>query len=327
MKARNGLMGIVLLCASALSLNGCLSTYGKIVARDLAYMGMQQAVVSGVKNSIEGPRGTTVNVTSGVNNVVQQKYYDGKMTDGSYYKGEIETVNNKLHGFGAHTSTNGEKYVGQFKHGIKDGQGTLTGISGQKYVGQFKDDKPHGFGAYTWTDGGKYVGQYKHGIRDGHGTLTGANGEKYVGQFKDGKLDGQGTYTWTNGEKYVGQFKHGIRDGQGTHTCLNGVFVGDWNDDVPYKGKFTGKDGTVLTGVFNCGTKAGTIDYPDGRKYDGEWNGDPKFLGVAETGGKWTFEVPHGVGKMMYPDGKIEEGIWQKGKFLGNSLEKAGLGV
>ena len=252
MKTRNGLMEIVLLCASVLFLNGCLSTYGEKVVRDLGRIGMQQAVVSGVKNSIEGPRGTTVNVTPGVNNVVQQgsqqKYYDGKMTDGGDYKG-----------------------------------------------GMF-NNKPHGFGTYTLPDG-----------------------QKYVGQFKDGKRDGQGTYTSPDGRKYVGQFKDGKRDGQGTYTYANGVFVGDWNDGVSCKGKFTGKDGIVLTGVFSYGTTAGTIDYPDGRKYDGEWNGDASFLGVAETAtrGNWIFEVPHGVGKMVYPDGKIEEGLWNKGKFLG----------
>ena len=273
MKVKNGLMGIVLLGASALSLTGCLSTYGEMVVRDLTHIGMQQAVVSGVQNSIEGPRGTTVNVTPGVNNVVQQKYYDGKMSDGSYYKGEIETVNNKPHGFGTYTSPDGWKYDGQFKDGKYDGQGT-----------------------YTWADGRKYVGQFKHA-----------------------KFDGQGTYTSPDGWKYVGQLRDDKREGQGTYTSLNGVFVGAFKEDVLCKGKFTGQDGTVLTGVFGCGTKAGTIDYPDGRKYDGEWNGDARFLGVVETAarGNWIFEVPHGVGKMMYPDGKIEEGIWQKGKFLG----------
>ena len=59
--ARKGLLGI-LAVGTVLPLSGCLSTYGRSVARDLACTGMQQAVVSEVRNSVEGPRGTTVNV-------------------------------------------------------------------------------------------------------------------------------------------------------------------------------------------------------------------------------------------------------------------------
>ena len=97
----------------------------------------------------------------------------------------------------------------------------------------------------------------------------------------------------------------------------NGVFVGELRDNKIYRGTFTGKDGIVLTGIFSGETKAGAIDYPDGRKYNGEWNGDSVFLGVAVTPGHWSYEKPHGIGKMTYPDGKIEEGIWRKGDFLG----------
>ncbi len=28
-------------------------------------------------------------------------------------------------------------------------------------------------------------------------------------------------------------------------------------------------------------------------------------------------ELPDGQGKMTYPDGKVEEGIWKDGKFIG----------
>ena len=60
-RMKNGLVKI-LAVGAVLSSSGCLSTYGKHVARNLAYTSMQQAVVSEVRNSVEGPRGTTVNV-------------------------------------------------------------------------------------------------------------------------------------------------------------------------------------------------------------------------------------------------------------------------
>ena len=59
--ARGSLTGI-LAVGAMLPLSGCLSTYGKSVVRNLGYTTMQQAAVSGVRNSVEGSRGTTVNV-------------------------------------------------------------------------------------------------------------------------------------------------------------------------------------------------------------------------------------------------------------------------
>ena len=73
-----------------------------------------------------------------------------------------------------------------------------------------------------------------------------------------------------------------------------------------------------MTGIFTLGTKEGTSIYPDGRRYEGEWSGDPEFYGEMEKAKKgcWIYERPHGIGKMIYPDGKVEEGIWNKGNFV-----------
>ena len=53
---------------------------------------------------------------------------------------------------------NGEKYVGEFKDGLQNGQGTETWSDGSKYVGEWKDGKYHGQGTYTFHDGVKWVG-------------------------------------------------------------------------------------------------------------------------------------------------------------------------
>ena len=39
------------------------------------------------------------------------------------------------------TFANGEKYVGAFRDGKENGQGTYTFAGGNKYVGEFKDGK------------------------------------------------------------------------------------------------------------------------------------------------------------------------------------------
>lgn len=55
------------------------------------------------------------------------------------------------------------KYVGQFRNGKFDGQGTYTYGDGTQYVGQFKNDLPNGQGTYTYGDGTKYVGKFYNG--------------------------------------------------------------------------------------------------------------------------------------------------------------------
>jgi hypothetical protein len=115
-----------------------------------------------------------------------------------------------------------------------NGQGTFTYANGNKYVGRFKDGRPDGQGTMTYDAGGlaedsEYVGQWKNGKREGQGTwtygwdFTGDEGGKYVGQWKDDKREGQGTLTEADGHKYVGQ----------------------WKDDKRYEGTVYNPDGTI----------------------------------------------------------------------------------
>ena len=101
--------------------------------------------------------------------------------------------------WGTYSLANGNKYVGEFQHGKRNGQGTLTYAHGDKYVGEFKDGNYHGKGIETFTAGGSYFGDYKGGKRNGQGTHTFVNGDKYVGEFRDDDYNGQGTFTFANG--------------------------------------------------------------------------------------------------------------------------------
>jgi hypothetical protein len=56
-----------------------------------------------------------------------------------------------------------------------------------KYVGEFKDGTQNGQGTFTWGDGRKIVGEFKDGTQNGQGTLTFPDGTKYVGEWKNGK--------------------------------------------------------------------------------------------------------------------------------------------
>ena len=46
--------------------------------------------------------------------------------------------------WGTYSLANGNKYVGEFQHGKRNGQGTLTYAHGDKYVGEFEDGNYHG---------------------------------------------------------------------------------------------------------------------------------------------------------------------------------------
>ena len=179
---------------------------------------------------------------------------------------------------------------------VQNGQQMYKGKmdDGGHYEGWILNDVPHGFGTYIWT-----------------------SGKKYVGQFVDGKYAGQGVLTFANRLKYVGQFVDGKPHGRGENHMLNGVFVGEFRNAGCYKGVFTGKDGIVIIGVFMGGKKSGTIAYPDGREYEGEWDGNAKFVGAVSMYDYWIHERPHGFGKMTYPDGTTKIGMWWKGKFKG----------
>ena len=78
--------------------------------------------------------------------------------------------------FGTFSDPNGDRYVGEWKNGNLNGQGTLTTARGDKFVGEFKD--------------GNFSGQ---------GSLTTVNGDKFVGQWNDGKLNGHATWFASNG--------------------------------------------------------------------------------------------------------------------------------
>jgi len=73
-------------------------------------------------------------------------------------------------GLGTRITSNGGKYVGEFKGWVANGRGTLTyRTDDEKYEGEFKDNWQHGSGILTYDDGYKYIGNWKDGKRHGFG--------------------------------------------------------------------------------------------------------------------------------------------------------------
>ena len=103
---------------------------------------------------------------------------------------------------------NGDKYVGEFKEGARDGKGKYTYTNGNKYIGQWTEGKKNGKGEFTFSNGNKYIGDFVNGNWTGKGTLTNFFGDRYIGDFKDGKRHGKGIISSLNGFTYEGVFSN-----------------------------------------------------------------------------------------------------------------------
>ena len=115
----------------------------------------------------------------------------GDKNNNIYYQGEVKREyilfgDYILEGLGSKTFPDGDKYVGEWKDGVRNGQGIFTfgkgKHEGDKFVGEYKDGVRNGQGTYTWTNGQKYEGEFKYGEK-WNGTVYDNDGikkSKYV---------------------------------------------------------------------------------------------------------------------------------------------------
>ena len=67
---------------------------------------------------------------------------------------QLETAGNWNNSrLSVHSFENGNQYIGTFKNGKRNGQGTFTYPDGDKFVGEWKDDLPYRFGTYIYSSG------------------------------------------------------------------------------------------------------------------------------------------------------------------------------
>ncbi|HHC80379.1 MAG TPA: hypothetical protein ENK46_10895 [Flavobacteriia bacterium] len=98
------------------------------------------------------------------------------------------------------------KYVGQWKGGLRHGQGKYTWNNGDTYQGAWVDDKRHGQGTYIWHDGSKYKGNYSHGIRSGYGIYYYTNGNIYEGTWQNNLKHGIANFYYKNSVNIGGKY-------------------------------------------------------------------------------------------------------------------------
>ena len=213
--------------------------------------------------------------------------------------------------WGTFSSADGSHYVGEWKDGLYDGQGTLRYPNGDRYLGAFKNSQPNGRGTLIYANGDKHVGKFKDGApeldnpnklalcpknNNAHlhncwgslGQIGVALGFSYVGEWLNNQPNGQGTGVNGDGNKYVGAWRDGRYHGKGVLTYANGnKYVGEFKNGLRH-----GK---------------GAHRFASGDEYVGEW---------AE--GKY-----HGYGVLTFKDGRLA-GVWEQGNLVREAKDNGG---
>ncbi len=199
-------------------------------------------------------------------------------------------IKNGLYNYGELVNQNGSRFEGEFFLGgaCSDGKIIFKYENGDTYEGQWKDGLKHGNGKFTWEDGGAYEGQWKDGLMHGNGKYTFKSGNTYEGQFENEKRHGNGKYTFKEGDTYEGGYKNDKKHGNGKYTFKEGdTYEGGYKNNKRHgNGKYTWKDGTAYEGQWKDGLKHGNGKYTfkEGDTIEGQFENniltdiDKKFL-------------------------------------------------
>ncbi|MDX1457337.1 MAG: C13 family peptidase [Marinobacter sp.] len=151
---------------------------------------------------------------------------------------------------------------------------------GSTYSGDIQNGLFHGEGVQVFASGLVYRGQFQEGYWHGQGELESPTDWRYEGEFQKGVMAGQGVLE-TEDSHYEGGFENNRLNGEGRLEIKGGVFIAEFVDDKPVRGKH----------ITDYGT------------YEGEFQ-------------DWYY---HGEGTFTYTDSENVpslSGTWQYGEFL-----------
>lgn len=291
------LAGIVLGASAIVGLEGCgplISAYG-VHKGNPTFVKFGDGITA-LEAAEKSRSEVNVNVDGSSNQNNSRRFYEGKMINGAFYRGEL--FNNKPHGWGVYTIPNGDSYRGDFRNGFFEGNGIYTRANGDIYHGDFHNGLREGNGIFKSPDGIIARGMWKDDEMYGKFNVTDDRGSNYTIEFVNGEvINAEGTSIIPNGKKYMGEWFHrGEGRGKGKIIYPDGrEYTGEWKDPNP-------KDEDVR----NFPNGKGTMVWPDGKEYTGEWM-------LAEM---------HGFGSLTLEDGTKKEGFFRKGKFVGRLVKE-----
>ena len=229
-------------------------------------------------------------------------------------------------------SSDGWKYVGQWKDKKPNGDGTVFRPDGIFYRGEMKDGMPNGKGKSSYKSdtnplmegeseerGWIFEGDWVNGIPEGLGTLDlnhpvwGYGNMKYEGEISQGVPHGFGNCIYPAGIKYEGMWWDGYEHGDGTRLYPNGERIeGTWSVGEPFTVKRFDKKGNLVFMMIE------DVPYEGEFKNDKPWNvnvydGRPLNLIGQFTNGNWNEGIPDGNGIQHFINSDNEE----KGTIIG----------
>ena len=115
---------------------------------------------------------------------------------GNYYEGQWRI--NKRNGEGTmYWLSSNEKYTGNWEDNYQSGFGThiwLEGANGDnkllrnRYVGNWRLGLRYGNGTFYYSNGSKYEGMWRDNLKNGHGVFTFEDGTSYEGPFENDRM-------------------------------------------------------------------------------------------------------------------------------------------
>ena len=164
---------------------------------------------------------------------------------------------------------NNDTYSGDFKDGLREGNGTYTyhkeeggeetaNIPNNQYQGEWLVNKKHGIGTMIY----------------------GAIGE-YFGRFENGKRHGEGVFKYKkSGNVYSGSWKYGVKHGYGEFIFNDTKMkiAGNWENGKINHGKWIFPNGTYFEGPFvnNYPQGEGVWHFINGNVVKGNFKQSPK---------------------------------------------------
>jgi hypothetical protein len=96
-------------------------------------------------------------------------------------------------------------YKGTFKHNKKSGEGECKWVNGEEYIGEWKNGMRHGQGYWTSRNGDEtYSGEWVNGRVTGYGEYFEKSWSIYKGTFVNFAKMGAGVESFINGDKFEG---------------------------------------------------------------------------------------------------------------------------
>jgi hypothetical protein len=158
------------------------------------------------------------------------------------YRGECivgESGARVPHGLGSALRRDGTRYLGNWRNGVRQGQGRCRFGNGLVYEGAYENGVEAGFGRLRKDKAWMYEGSFAQGAQNGAGRLTLAGGEVFDGQFRAGSLEGPGLHMNSRGDAiYIGGWSAGKREGAGIFVQVDGTREqGEWRKNRLFEGE------------------------------------------------------------------------------------------